>query len=159
MVSSGENVHTFANKVKSMFMGEYDHTIDEKGRLIIPSKFRDGLSDEFVITAGLDGCLFVYPMEEWELFIEELKKLPGTKEGRQLQRYFLAGAASCEMDKQGRVLIPNKLREHGQLDKEVVSVGIINKLEIWSKERWNSNNNYEDVDQIAERMAEFGLSF
>ena len=142
-----------------MFMGEYDHTIDTKGRIIIPSKFRGDLGDEFVITLGLDGCLFVYPMEEWELFIEELKKLPGSKEGRQLQRYFMAGAVSCEMDKQGRVLIPNKLREHGLLDKEVVSVGVINKIEIWSKERWDSNNNYEDVDEIAEKMADFGLSF
>lgn len=142
-----------------MFMGEYDHTIDVKGRVIIPSKFREDLSGEFVITAGLDGCLFVYPMDEWERFIDELKRLPGSKEVRQLQRYFMAGAAACDMDKQGRVLIPNKLREHGEIEKDVVLVGVINKIEIWSKERWNSNNNYEDVDQIAEKMAEFGLSF
>lgn len=142
-----------------MFMGEYDHTIDVKGRVIIPSKFREDLSDEFVITAGLDGCLFVYPMIEWERFIDELKRLPGSKEVRQLQRYFMAGAAACDMDKQGRVLIPNKLREHGEIEKDVVLVGVINKIEIWSQERWNSNNNYEDVDQIAEKMAEFGLSF
>lgn len=142
-----------------MFMGEYDHTIDAKGRVIVPSKFREDLGDEFVITLGLDGCLYIYPMDEWENFIEELKKLPGTKEGRKLQRYFMAGAAPCEMDKQGRFLIPVKLREHGELLKEVVLVGVINKIEIWSKNRWDSNNNYEDVDQIAERMAEFGLSF
>ena len=142
-----------------MFMGEYDHTIDVKGRVIIPSKFREDLRGEFVITAGLDGCLFVYPMDEWERFIDELKRLPGSKEVRQLQRYFMAGAAACDMDKQGRVLIPNKLREHGEIEKDVVLVGVINKIEIWSKERWNSNNNYEDVDQIAEKMAEFGLSF
>ncbi len=142
-----------------MFMGEYDHTIDVKGRVIIPSKFREDLSGEFVITAGLDGCLFVYPMDEWERFIDELKRLPGSKEVRQLQRYFMAGAAACDMDKQGRVLIPNKLREHGEIEKDVVLVGVINKIEIWSQERWNSNNNYEDVDQIAEKMAEFGLSF
>ncbi len=140
-------------------MGEYDHTIDVKGRVIIPSKFREDLSGEFVITAGLDGCLFVYPMVEWERFIDELKRLPGSKEVRQLQRYFMAGAAACDMDKQGRVLIPNKLREHGEIEKDVVLVGVINKIEIWSQERWNSNNNYEDVDQIAEKMAEFGLSF
>ena len=142
-----------------MFMGEYDHTIDVKGRVIIPSKFREDLSGEFVITAGLDGCLFVYPMDEWERFIDELKRLPGSKEVRKLQRYFMAGAAACDMDKQGRVLIPNKLREHGEIEKDVVLVGVINKIEIWSQERWNSNNNYEDVDQIAEKMAEFGLSF
>ena len=142
-----------------MFMGEYDHTIDVKGRVIIPSKFREDLRGEFVITAGLDGCLFVYPMDEWERYIDELKRLPGSKEVRQLQRFFMAGAAACDMDKQGRVLIPNKLREHGEIEKDVVLVGVINKIEIWSKERWNSNNNYEDVDQIAEKMAEFGLSF
>ena len=142
-----------------MFMGEYDHTIDGKGRIIIPSKFREALGEKFVITLGLDGCLFLYPMDEWESFIAELKKLPGSKEGRQIQRYFMAGAASCEMDKQGRVLIPNKLREHVDLIKDVVSVGVINKIEIWSKKRWDSNNNYEDMDQIAEHMSELGLSF
>lgn len=140
-------------------MGEYDHTIDTKGRVIIPSKFRGDLGNEFVVTSGLDGCLFIYPMDEWDNFIEELKKLPGTKEGRQLQRYFMAGAGACEMDKQGRVLIPNKLRDKADLQKDVVLVGVINKIEIWSKEHWDSNNNYDDVDEIAERMAEFGLSF
>lgn len=142
-----------------MFMGEYDHTIDGKGRMIVPSKFREALSGEFVITLGLDGCLFIYPMNEWENFIEELKKLPGSKEGRKIQRYFMAGAVSCEMDKQGRVLIPNKLREQADLEKEIVSVGVINKIEIWSKNRWDSNNNYEDMDQIAEHMSDLGLSF
>ena len=142
-----------------MFMGEYDHTIDSKGRVIIPAKFRQDLGEQFVITLGLDGCLFVYPMDEWAHFIEELKKLPGTKEGRQLQSYFMAVAAACETDKQGRVLIPNKLREHCKLEKDVVLVGVINKIELWSKELWDSNNNYEDVDQIADQMAEFGLSF
>jgi transcriptional regulator MraZ len=140
-------------------MGEYDHTIDGKGRMIVPSKFREALSGEFVITLGLDGCLFIYPMNEWENFIEELKKLPGSKEGRKIQRYFMAGAVSCEMDKQGRVLIPNKLREQADLEKEIVSVGVINKIEIWSKNRWDSNNNYEDMDQIAEHMSDLGLSF
>ena len=89
-----------------MFMGEYDHTIDAKGRIIMPSKFRTDLGEHFVITMGLDGCLFVYPNEEWMNFVEELKKLPGSKEARQLQRYFMAGAIACEVDKQGRVLIP-----------------------------------------------------
>ena len=82
-----------------MFMGEYNHTIDTKGRLIIPSKFREDLGEEFVITQGLDGCLFAYPNSEWQTFIEKLKTLPGTKEARQLQRYFMAGAAECQVDK------------------------------------------------------------
>lgn len=142
-----------------MFMGEYNHTIDAKGRIIIPSKFRESLGDEFVVTQGLDGCLFVYPNDEWQNFITELKKLPGNKEARQLQRYFLAGAASCEVDKQGRILIPGNLREQAALEKDIVLVGVLSKIEIWSKERWESNNTYGDMDQIAEHMAELGLSF
>ena len=143
-----------------MFMGEYDHTIDVKGRVIIPSKFREDLSGEFVITAGLDGCLFVYPMVEWERFIDELKRLPGSKEVRQLQRYFMAGAAACDMDKQGRVLIPNKLREHGEIEKDVVLVGVINKIEIWSQERWNSfiTENEDNFSDIADNLFSSNLN-
>lgn len=142
-----------------MFMGEFNHSIDSKGRIIIPSKFREDLGDEFVITLGLDGCLFAYPNAEWLEFVEKLKTLPGTKEARQLQRYFMAGAAACEADKQGRILIPSKLRESAALDKDIVFVGVLNKIEIWSKERWENNNNYDDVDAIAEHMSEYGISF
>ena len=142
-----------------MFMGEYNHTIDEKGRVIVPSKFRETLGDNFVVTQGLDGCLFVYSYEEWEIFVEGLKKLPGTKDARQLQRYFMAGAASCEVDKQGRILIPAKLRASAGLEKEVVFVGVLSKIEIWSRERWEKNDCYDNMDEIAEHMSEFGLSF
>ena len=142
-----------------MFMGEYIHTIDTMGRIIMPSKFREDLGDDFVMTLGLDGCLFVYPNEEWMNFVNQLKTLPGTKEARQLQRYFMAGAANCEVDKQGRVLIPSKLRESAALEKDIVLVGVLSKIEVWSKERWDSNNNYENMDQIADHMADFGLSF
>ena len=142
-----------------MFMGEFNHSIDSKGRIIIPSKFRDDLGDDFVITLGLDGCLFVYPNNEWQAFIEKLKTLPGTKEARQLQRYFMAGAAACETDKQGRILIPAKLRESADLNKDIVFVGVLNKIEIWSKERWENNNDYDNVDAIAEHMSEYGISF
>lgn len=142
-----------------MFMGEFNHSIDTKGRIIIPSKFREDLGDDFVITLGLDGCLFAYPNTEWLTFVEELRKLPGTKEARQLQRYFMAGAAACEADKQGRILIPSKLRESAGLDKDIVFVGVLNKIEIWSKERWENNNDYDDVDAIAEHMSEYGISF
>ncbi|WP_066717871.1 division/cell wall cluster transcriptional repressor MraZ [Clostridium sp. Marseille-P299] len=141
-----------------MFMGEYNHTIDAKGRIIIPSKFREALGENFVVTLGLDGCLFVYPNEEWLTFVNQLKNLPGNKEARQLQRYFMAGAADCEVDKQGRILIPSKLREHASLDKDVVFVGVLSKIEIWSKERWE-NNSYDNMDDIADHMSEFGLSF
>ncbi len=142
-----------------MFMGEFNHTIDIKGRIIVPAKFRESLGDEFVVTQGLDGCLFVYPNEEWEAFIAQLKTLPGNKEARQLQRYFLAGAATCEVDKQGRILLPQKLRDQAALDKDVVFVGVLNKIEIWARERWESNNCYDNMDDVAENMSQFGLSF
>ncbi len=146
-------------RVNIMFMGEYNHTLDAKGRIIVPAKFRDALGEEFVVTLGLDGCLFVYPEEEWTSFVSQLKELPGSKDARQLQRYFMAGAATCEVDKQGRILIPSKLREHAALEKDVVFVGVLNKVEIWAKERWESNNDYDDMDEVAEHMSEFGLSF
>ncbi len=143
----------------NMFMGEYDHSIDTKGRIIVPAKFREALGESFVVTQGLDGCLFVYPQEEWSEFVEQLKGLPGTKEARQLQRYFLAGAATLEIDKQGRVLIPAKLRAQAGLEKEVKFVGVLSKVEVWSKERWEANEDYGNMDEAAEHMSEFGLSF
>ena len=142
-----------------MFMGEFVHTVDAKGRIIIPSKFREDLGEEFVITQGLDGCLFIYSNTEWQIFVEKLKTLPGTKEARQLQRYFMAGAAACQADKQGRILIPIRLRENAALDKDIVFVGVLNKIEIWNKERWEKNNNYDDVDDIAEHMSQYGINF
>lgn len=145
--------------VGHMFMGEYNHTIDAKGRVIVPAKFREALGEEFVVTLGLDGCLFVYPDDEWQEFVAKLKDLPGNKDARQLQRYFMAGAAACEVDKQGRILIPTKLRNHAQLEKEIVFVGVVGKIEIWSKEKWDSNNNYDDMDEIAEHMSDLGISF
>lgn len=142
-----------------MFMGEYNHSIDAKGRIIVPAKFREELGDEFVVTLGLDGCLFLYPNAEWEEFVAQLKQLPGNRQARQLQRYFLAGAVNCEIDKQGRILIPAKLREHAKLEKEVVFVGVLGKIEIWSKEQWDANNDFGDVESIAENMSELGISF
>ncbi len=113
-----------------MFMGEYNHTIDAKGRLIIPSKFREILGDVFVVTKGLDGCLFVYDNEEWKRFEEKLRSLPITnKEARQFVRFFLAGATEAEVDKQGRILIPNVLREFAELTKDVVLVGVGSRIE------------------------------
>ena len=142
-----------------MFMGTYGHSIDAKGRVIVPAKFREVLGDSFVVTLGLDGCLFVYPEEEWEDFVKQLKELPGSKEARKLQRYFMAGAAPCDVDKQGRVLIPSSLREKVGLDKDVVFVGVMSQIEIWSKERWEDHNDFDNVDDIAEHMSEFGLSY
>ena len=142
-----------------MFMGEYNHTVDAKGRLIVPSKFRELLGDEFVVTKGLDGCLFVYPNEEWQNIEEKFRNIPlTTKDARKFSRFFFAGAATCEVDKQGRILIPPVLREFADLQKDVVSVGVLNRIEIWSKDRWLDTNTYEDMDEIAEHMAELGLS-
>lgn len=141
-----------------MFMGEYNHTIDTKGRLIIPSKFREALGDEFVVTKGLDGCLFVYDNAEWQSFEAKLKALPLTnKDARQFVRFFLAGAAGVEVDKQGRILLPITLREFAGLDKEVVLVGVASRVEIWSREKWEAASEYEDMEEIAEHMAELGL--
>lgn len=142
-----------------MFMGTFDHSIDTKGRVIVPAKFREALGDSFVVTLGLDGCLFVYPEEEWQDFVKQLKELPGSKEARKLQRYFMAGAAPCDVDKQGRVLIPSNLREKAGLGKDIVFVGVMSKIEIWSKERWEENDDFDNVDDIAEHMSEFGLSY
>ena len=142
-----------------MFMGEYNHTIDAKGRLIIPSKFREALGSEFVLTKGLDGCLFVFPMKEWEAFEEKLRSLPLIyKNARKFSRFFLAGASTCELDKQGRILVPGTLREFAQMDKEVVLTGMLDRIEVWSKEQWLENNAYDDMDDIAQSMQELGLN-
>ena len=145
-----------------MFIGEYNHTIDSKGRLIVPSKFREALGDEFVVTKGLDGCLFVYPMEEWQAFTDKLKELPLTKkDARQFSRFFLAGAASCEVDRQGRILIPSVLREFAGLEKDAVLVGVSSRIEIWSRSNWEkiSDVDVEDMDNIAEHMEDIGITF
>lgn len=142
-----------------MFMGEYNHTVDPKGRLIVPSKFREQLGNEFVVTKGLDGCLFVYPNEEWQNIEEKFRNISMTsKDARKFSRFFFAGAAFCELDKQGRILLPAVLREYADLEKDVVLVGVLSRIEIWSKERWLDTNNYDDMDEVAEHMAELGLS-
>ncbi|MFW6015447.1 MAG: division/cell wall cluster transcriptional repressor MraZ [bacterium] len=144
-----------------MFMGEYRHSIDEKGRLIIPAKFRDLLGEHFVVTKGLDNCLFIYPEEEWQAFEQKLKSLPIANKGaRKFTRFFLAGANQCTFDKQGRILIATTLREFAFLEKEVVLIGVSNRIEIWSKDQWDTYNNDEDeadMDDIAEQMAELGI--
>ena len=143
-----------------MFMGEYSHTIDTKGRLIIPSKFREELGETFVVTKGLDGCLFVFSDEEWKAFEIKLKSLPLTnKNARQFARFFVAGATPCELDKQGRILLPATLREFAGLEKDVVLTGMLNRIEIWSKEKWKENNSLDDVamDEIAEQMTDLGF--
>lgn len=143
-----------------MFIGEYQHTIDLKGRVTLPTKFREELGEKFVVTKGLDNCLFVYPNEEWQNLEQKLRTLPLTsKEARAFIRFFFAGATECEVDKQGRILIPSNLREHAALDKDLVIIGVSTRVEIWDKDAWESYNNDSslDHDAIVERMAELGI--
>ncbi len=145
-------------RVMHMFMGEYNHTIDAKGRLIIPSKFREVLGDEFVVTKGMDGCLFVFDQPEWQAFEEKLRGLPMIdKEARQFTRFFLAGAASVEVDKQGRILLPAVLREFAGITKDTVLVGVGSRVEIWSKDRWEGTVTYQDMEEISKHMIELGI--
>lgn len=143
-----------------MFMGEYAHNIDKKGRIIIPAKFREELGDFIIITRGLDGCLSVYTKAQWEIIYEQLLKLPNTKkDARMFVRMMTSKAAECEIDNQGRILLPSPLIELAQLQKECMVIGAANHVEIWSKERWDpvddeANDTFED---IAENLTEFLL--
>ncbi len=142
-----------------MFMSEYNHTVDAKGRLIMPSKFRDALGEEFVVSKGMDGCLFVYANDDWNAFEQKLTSLPLiNKEARQFARFFLAGAAQVELDKQGRILLPAGLREFAGLDKEVVLVGVGSRIEIWSKDKWDAINEDDNMDAITSAMESLGLT-
>lgn len=143
-----------------MFIGEYQHIVDDKGRVIMPSKFRDDLGPNFIMTKGLDNCLFVYPKEEWEVLENRLRSLPLTnRDARAFVRFFFAGATECILDKQGRVLIPSNLRDHAKLEKDAVIIGVAARIEIWSKEEWTAYNDDDSLsyDSIAEKMAELGI--
>ena len=142
-----------------MFIGEYQHSLDSKNRIVVPSKLRDGLGERFVITKGLDGCLYAYPIDEWQKFEEKLKNLPLTnRDARAFVRFFVAGATEVETDKQGRGLIPANLREYAGIEKEIVTIGALNKVEIWSKEKWESYNESDiDFDSIADKMGDLGI--
>ena len=140
-----------------MFMGEFHHTIDEKGRLILPSKFRDDLGEHFVITRGLEECLFVYSENEWNKITNKLNKLPFTKkDARSFTRFFLSGATMTEFDKQGRINITSPLISYAGLKKECVVIGVGDRLEIWSSESWNKfyKDNEENMSAIAETLFE-----
>lgn len=137
-----------------MFMGEYHHTIDEKGRITIPSKLREELGDEFIITKGLDGCLFVYPKEEWNNVAKKYKELPNTKDARNYLRFFLSGAVVSEFDKQGRVNIPLPLIKYASLSKDCVIIGVNERLEIWSEDRFEKflADNEDIISDIADNL-------
>ena len=141
-----------------MFMGEFSHSIDNKGRLIIPVRFREQLGNEFVVTKGLDNCLFIYPNEEWKAFEEKLKNLPITNpNARKFKRFFVAGADPVELDRQGRILINAKLRQAAGLGKDVVLAGVGEHIEIWDQERWENYSTYDDMEEVAENMEDLGI--
>ena len=143
-----------------MFRGEYSHTVDAKGRLIIPLKFREQLGEECIVTRGLDGCLFIFESGEWEAYEEKLRKLPMTnKNARSFVRFLSGGATPCEFDKQGRILLPATLRKIAGIVKDDILAGLPNRIEVWSEQKWNENNNYEeiDMDEIAGHLTELGL--
>jgi MraZ protein len=141
-----------------MFMGEYNHTIDVKGRLIVPTKFREQLGEAFVIAKGNDGCLAIYTNDAWEAFMKKIQALPANKDIRTYVRTIVGSALPVETDKQGRILVPGNLREYAGLDKDVVLAGVIDKIEVWDKERWSKQTDIDNIDDIAEKMAELGLS-
>lgn len=143
-----------------MLIGEYEHSLDVKGRLILPAKIREDMGDKFIVTKGLDGCLFGFSQNEWTNFEEKLKTLPLTnKNARDFVRFFLSGATECEIDKQGRFLITSNLREYATLEKDAIIIGVGTRIEIWNREKWKSYNSDDNIsaDEIAENMTMLGI--
>ncbi len=139
----------------NMFMGEFHHSIDDKGRLILPAKFREDLGDNFIITRGLEECLFIYSIGEWEKITHKLNNLPFTKkDARSFMRFFLSGATATEFDKQGRINITSPLISYANLKKECVIIGVGDRIEVWSKEKWDDfyDSNMEKLSDIAETL-------
>ncbi|WP_300408344.1 division/cell wall cluster transcriptional repressor MraZ [Lagierella sp.] len=145
-----------------MFIGEYQHNLDSKGRITMPSKFRDELGKSFYITKGMDGCLFVFPEEQWIEMDKKINNLRlSRKEARGIARLFYAGAIDVSLDKMGRVLLPGNLREYAMLKKEAIVIGVSTRVEIWDKDRWESYNDDEDFnyDILTERMSDLDIDF
>ena len=143
-----------------MFKGRFYHTLDAKSRTIVPVKLREELGASFVVTVGLEGCLYIFPNDEWERFVTELQKLPGNREARDLRRSFMSNACDCEPDSQGRFLIPADLCDRAGLQKELVFVGNINKIELWNKEAFEkSTEGLNNMEDLADKLAEYGISF
>ena len=141
-----------------MLIGEYEHSLDAKGSLIMPAKLREDMGEKFILTTGLDGCLFGFSMSEWEKFEDKLKALPITnKNARNFVRFFLSGATECELDKQGRFLIPANLRISAKLEKDAMIIGVGTRLEIWDKATWQKCDENISADEIAENMTMLGI--
>ncbi len=143
-----------------MFIGSYDHNLDTKSRMIIPAKYREELGFKCVVTKGIDTCLYVYPLEAWESFAEKLSQLPKTdSKARSFVRHFYGNAEECEIDKQGRITIPPMLKRYGQIEKEIVSIGNGEKIEVWSKKQYQEelDQSGDDGEQLAQGMQEYGI--
>jgi len=143
-----------------MLLGEYNHNIDEKGRVSVPAKFRDDLGASFIVTKGLDNCLFIYSKTEWNTFETKLKDLPLTNpNARNFIRFFFSGATECELDKQGRINIPQNLREYAGLNKDLSIIGVSTRVEIWDREKWNTYTSSDNMDlnEIAIQMSNLGI--
>lgn len=141
-----------------MLIGEYEHSLDAKGRLIMPAKLREGIGEKFIVTKGLDGCLFAFSLEEWANFEQKLRTLPiSNKDARAFSRFFFAGAVECEIDKQGRFLISSNLRDFAEFIKDVIIVGMDSRIEIWSKEKWQTCGSDISADDIADKMEMLGI--
>ncbi|WP_289183651.1 division/cell wall cluster transcriptional repressor MraZ [uncultured Dubosiella sp.] len=141
-----------------MFMGEFAHNIDRKGRLIMPAKFREELGERVVVNRGLDGCLYVYTLDQWQIVYEKLSMLPTTKkDARKYQRLMLSKASECDLDGQGRILIPTNLVSLAELEKECMIVGVANHIEIWAKHKWERMEEEEEgsFEEIAESLSDF----
>ena len=141
-----------------MLVGKYQNSIDTKSRMIVPAKFRDELGHKCVVSKALDKCLEIHPMSEWERFMEKLSKLPSADpKARQLARHFYASAVECEIDKQGRLTLPQELRQYAKIEKALVTIGSYEKIEVWSKEEWESNETTAEMDpsQLAESMMNY----
>ncbi len=139
-----------------MLTGQYSHNLDPKGRISFPARLREELGERFMVTRGLDNCLFVYSMEEWELLAAKLRELPISKSAP-LNGFFFSGVAEVEPDKQGRVLLPAHLREYAGLEKDVTIAGVFNRAEIWDTARWEQNNALLTSESIAAAMDELGF--
>lgn len=143
-----------------MFIGEYQHTLDVKGRMFVPSKFRDDLGYTFIVTLGLDNCLFVFPQEEFDRLKAKLDTISiANKDARQFARFFFARACECEMDKQGRIMLPQNLRDFAHLIKDVTIVGVSSRVELWNTEDWEKTHSFENFspEELADKMELLGL--
>lgn len=143
-----------------MFMGEFQHSLDDKGRLIMPAKFREGLGEKFIVTRGLDNCLFVYPLAQWKILEDKIKELPTSHaDTRAFVRMFFSGAVEAELDKQGRIVIPQHLRDHARIERDAYIIGVSTKVEIWAKAAWEeySSQAQQSYENIAETIMDIGI--